>query len=614
MSLPFENNSVPRLHSTPPLGSAPPSSGVLPEISGGMLHSLSGGNGVLLLLVAAMLIGMNWLGKGGQGARLARSFLGGDPEKRAARRKALSQMQARRHNAVTLFVGSPSRNKRGEGMRRSATLWLPDAQRGIVVVGAPGSGKTFSVINPVIRSALDQGFPTIVYDFKYPDQTELLCAYAAKRGYRVKIFAPAFAESEVCNPLDFLRDSDDALMARQIATVMNRNFALNANSSEDKFFSDAGDQLTQAILMLAKAMPEPDLMMASTLLSLADLPKRLEAAYKRSESGNGWKMSNWVYLAFSQLLQLQGSEKTVAGVIGTASKIFSRFLSPELVSAFCGQTTLPLDLEGKTLLILGLDRQRREAVAPLIATILHMIVTRNVTRRRKDPLVLALDELPTLYLPYLTNWLNENRSDGLVTMIGFQNLNQLEKTYSREISRAILGGCATKVVFNPQEHESARAFSEYLGEEEIGTQQRSRSRGKGGSSTSTSDQLHKRSLVEAAQFNKFPTGKCVFVNPAYQRHDEGSIPLILTIKVPAQDLQEEDWSRRRWDQVRQRLIANSHQVFNSDEQSKAEIDRRMAIAQQMFPLAEEESSAASPLRQDSATAPKSLLAQLQDVF
>jgi type IV secretory pathway TraG/TraD family ATPase VirD4 len=301
------------------------------------------------------------------------------------------------------------------------------------------------------------------------------------------------------------------------------------------------------------------------------------------------------------LLQLQGSEKTVAGVIGTASKIFSRFLSPELVSAFCGKTTLPLDLDGKKLLILGLDRQRREAVAPLIATILHMIVTRNVTRKRKDPLILALDELPTLYLPYLTNWLNENRSDGLVTMIGFQNLNQLEKTYSREISRAILGGCATKAIFNPQEHESARAFSDYLGEEEIGTKQKSRSTGKSGGSTSTSDQIHKRYLVEAAQFNRFPTGKCVFVNPAYLRKDEGSIPLILNIKVPVKDLEEEDWSKSKWEKVRARLIENSHQVFNSEEESKAEIDRKMAIAQYLFPAPD-------------APPSKSLLEQLGDVF
>ena len=310
-------------------------------------------------------------------------------------------------------------------------------------------------------------------------------------------------------------------------------------------------------------------------------------------------------MAFSQLLQLGGSEKTVAGVVGTASKVFSRFLSPELVSAFCGKTTLPIDLEGKQLLILGLDRRKREAISPLTATILHMIVTRNVTKRRKDPLVLAIDELPTLYLPTLTQWLNENRSDGLVTIIGFQNMTQLEKAYSREVSRSILGGCATKAIFNPQDLDSARWFSDYLGEEEVSIKQKSKSTGKGGGSTSTSDHLQKRHIVESAQFTKLPTGKCVFINPAYGHKEEEGIPFIHRIKVPKKDIAAEAWSKLKWPKLRQRLIENSGQTFRDEALSKAQISERMAIASAMFPLEEKKpASKISP----------SALADLKSVF
>ena len=40
------------------------------------------------------------------------------------------------------------------------------------------------------------------------------------------MLAPGFPESEVCNPIDFLRSESDAEMARQIATVLNKNFRL----------------------------------------------------------------------------------------------------------------------------------------------------------------------------------------------------------------------------------------------------------------------------------------------------------------------------------------------------------------------------------------------------
>ena len=560
-----------------------PASGSLVDSGKSMVKLLSGPNGIMLLIALGGFAAIALLGQGSNSkSQLARGFLAGGPEKAAARKRAKKQLKEKRHNAVTLYVGTPKRNKDGKLRDSGSTLWIPDAQRGTAVCGAPGSGKTFSIINPAVRSAIEMGYPALVYDFKYPDQTELIAAYAVKHGYQVRVFAPGYPESEVCNPLDFLDGPDDALSARQIAMVMNRNFALNANSSEDKFFADAGDQLTQAILMLAKSMPQPDLLMASAILNLSELPKRLQAAKDRGHKD--WQMNNWVYMAFSQLLQLQGSEKTVSGVIGTASKVFSRFLSPELVSAFCGKTTLPIDMEGKQLTILGLDRRKREAIAPLTATILHMLVTRNVTRKRSDPLVLAIDELPTLYLPFLTQWLNENRSDGLVTIIGFQNMTQLEKAYTREISRSVLGGCATKAIFNPQDHDSARWFSEYLGEEQISMKQKSRSSGKSGTSTSTSDHVQKRHIVESAQFNKLPTGKCVFINPAYGRKEEESIPLIQRVKIPQKDIDVEAWSKRKWPKLRDRLIAVSGQTFKDEEVSKAQIADRMAIAAEYFPL------------------------------
>jgi type IV secretory pathway TraG/TraD family ATPase VirD4 len=159
-----------------------------------IFHSLQGQNGLVLVgAIAAMMI-MSFVGKNQKKGQLARGYLAGSGEKRAARKKAMQQLQERRHNAVTLYVGSAIRNAKGQ-INSGRSLWLPDAQRGIAVCGAPGSGKTFSMINPTIRSALDQGTPAIVYDFKYPDQTEVLAAYAAKRGYSVSIFAPAIPKA-----------------------------------------------------------------------------------------------------------------------------------------------------------------------------------------------------------------------------------------------------------------------------------------------------------------------------------------------------------------------------------------------------------------------------------
>jgi type IV secretory pathway TraG/TraD family ATPase VirD4 len=100
---------------------------------------------------------------------------------------------------------------------------------------------------------------------------------------------------------------------------------------------------------------------------------------------------------------------------------------------------------------------------------------------------------------------------------------QLEKAYEKENSPAILSGCNTKFIFNPGEYESAKYFSDYLGDEEVHYRQKSRSSSKGGGSSSTSDQDKTKKLFSPEEMLKLPAGHCIFINPAYANQHEASI-------------------------------------------------------------------------------------------
>lgn len=516
------------------------------------------------LILGACLVGfvtLSVLGNGTKKGKLARGRFGGNREKRAARKLALKQMDQKKRNAVSLYIGQPLRDLLGRS--DTQTLYLPDAQRGIAVCGGPGTGKTYSVINPALRSAIDQGHAMLLYDFKYPSQsgkndgssqTEQIVGYAERAGYDISFFCPGFKESAVCNPLDFLQPRHglpaeaDAETARQMSLVMNRNFRMFSTDKEDPFFGPAGDQLVTAIFMLAKSSDYADMMMCQALLSVEDLVKRLQAA----------ELNPWIRAAFGQFLSVGKSEKTVASIAGTANIIFSRFIMPAILSAICGKTTLPLDLDRKQLIVFGMDRERRDVVGPLLATVLHMIVNRNVAKGRDSPLVLSLDEVPTLYLPTIVNWLNENRSDGLVSILGFQNIVQLEEVYGKKF-KSILGGCATKAIFNPQEPDSAKHFSEYLGEEEIHFKQKSHGSSGGKGSSNVSDQDRTRKLFEPSQFLKLPKGRCILISPGYENKEEASIPLNQMIKIPAADIRFADESVADWEAIRAGFVVNSSQ-------------------------------------------------------
>ncbi|WP_373526345.1 type IV secretory system conjugative DNA transfer family protein, partial [Nostoc sp.] len=204
-------------------------------------HHLFTPNGLAVVsMLAAYILMRVVFGDGSNKKKIATSYWGGAKETATAKKKALKQIALPKCDSAALYIGKHKFKGTNQEKNAGTTFYIPEVQRGTAAIGAPGSGKTFSAINPAIYSAIDQGFPIIAYDFKYPSQAKI-AAYAKSQGYDVHIFAPGFPESEVCNPLDFLRDSSDAETARQIATVINKNFRILSNSNEDGFFAPAGD-------------------------------------------------------------------------------------------------------------------------------------------------------------------------------------------------------------------------------------------------------------------------------------------------------------------------------------------------------------------------------------
>jgi type IV secretion system protein VirD4 len=457
---------------------------------------------------------------------------------------------------------------------QNGNVEIPQAQQSIAIAGAPDSGKTFSIIDPAIRSAIAQGFPILVYDFK-GSQLEAHAAWAAAQGYAVHVFAPGQPYTGTCNPLDFLDDETDALTAAQLAQVLQKNTQRDGSYRDNDFFTSAGTNLVEAVMLLAKRTPYPDLLMASKLLNLPDLPTRIQFAVQEG------RISPWTMESFSQLLSSEGADKQISGIVATAQRTFKTFTGKQLIRSFCGQTTIPLKLTGKQILFLQVDIQRRDAVTPLLAAILHLIVTSNFAQPRKEPLVIALDELPTLYLPDLPKWINEFRSYGLVALLGYQNFAQLQHIYGRELSRAIFAACGTKVFFNPKDRETAQEFSGYLGEKEVKFY--TRTQGRQGGNT-RSEQYQKMPLLTTDQILKLGQGECVLINPAYGSGGESSVPLRLKVKISPQEITMQQRSSELWqNKVQQRLIDRANQqptAGNLDEENEV----RQEIAVWRFPL------------------------------
>jgi type IV secretory pathway TraG/TraD family ATPase VirD4 len=534
-----------------------------------LLSVFKGQNSILLLLVLAAWIVVAVLGGKSKKQKLATAQFAGSREKQAAKRWAVKQISTRKHNEVAFKIYD--------------SVYLPFAQEGIAVCGGSGKGKTASMILPIAYSAIEQGFPLYVYDFKYAEPNDSLACtiapMAIRAGYEVSVFAPGFAESAICNPLDFLIDDMDGLAARELASIMKYNLRESSrDGSDDPFFSIAGDLLIQAVILLAKQTQYPDMMMCQVILSLPNLPQRIQTS----------KLSYLSKSTFSQYLSVAGSEKTADSIRGTAQNLFAPFTTPGVADAFCGRSTLPLYLKGKQLVIIGMDKARRKALAPFLAGTMQMALNLNLGKAREDPFIFIYDEAPTVQIDIATA-LATQRSAGGIAIVGYQDIGQLETRYGKETARTILSNCATKAIFNPQEIESARAFSEYLGEEEIQRKQKSRGQSGGKGSSNVSDQDTTRKLFSPDRFLRMKPGTCMLINPGFQNKDEMSIPVMQRIKLTSEVRSLQSWCKAKWNEkVLPRLIEQSPQPKLSRGELRVYTEtllrERLAEAERILPM------------------------------
>lgn len=511
----------------------------------------------------AFMLAFNEFQKKGKPGKLTTGRFANGKEKRTAKRLFLKQTEEK---------GLTAAAKVGQ-------IYLPFINEGVSIAGAPGTGKTFSVIDPAIRSALRSGYPIIVYDSKGA-QTEAHAAYAASLGYRVSVFAPGKSYTGTCNLLDFVRDETDSLMAYQLAFILEKNSSgvgPSEQSGGKDFFARTGVGLVEAAILLAKLTDYPDLFTVGKILNLDKLTERI------SSLKNSGTVSDWVIDAFAQLLSSGDAEKQVAGMIVTAQNVFKRFVSKDLLPSFCGDTTIPLDFDGKQILFLQTDIEKKDAVTPLLAAVLQLLIARNFAHPRELPLMVSVDEFPSLYLPAFEGYLNELRSAGLIALIGYQNFSQLRKRYGADGAKAMIAACGTQFFFNPRDFETAREFSQYLGQKEVSHYTKSRSSGKS-SSRSRNQQVQQVALVTPDAFLKFGKGECVYVNPGHRTSGgTASVPVRCRVEIPSKEIDVQKKSVAAWRKTVQPRLIERQQKRNPLDIELASKLRAMA-ADKFMPL------------------------------
>jgi hypothetical protein len=386
--------------------------------------------------------------------------------------------------------------------------------RATIVLGTPGSGKSYAIVNNYIKQQIEKGFSLYIYDFKFDDLSTIAYNHLLKHSDKYKV-KPKFyvinfddpRRSHRCNPLnpDFMTDISDAYEAAY--TIM-----LNLNRSwiqkQGDFFVESPIILLAAIIWFLKIYDNGKYCTFPHAIELlnkkyADVFTIL-TSYPELENYLSPFMDAWQ----------GGAQDQLQGQIASAKIPLSRMISPQLYWVMTGDD-FSLDINNPAapkILCVGNNPDRQNIYSAALGLYNSRIV-KLINKKGQLKSSVIIDELPTIYFRGLDNLIATARSNKVAVCLGFQDFSQLTRDYGDKESKVIQNTVGN--VFSGQVvGETAKNLSERFGK--VLQKRQSLTINRNDKSTSISTQMD--SLIPASKISTLTQG--MFVGSVSDNYDE----------------------------------------------------------------------------------------------
>ena len=400
-------------------------------------------------------------------------------------------------NLPTLF--------RYQGRTWQGWLNIPAVFRAVAVIGSPGSGKSFTVINNFIRQFIEKSFCLYIYDFKYPDLSTLAYNHLLRYKDRYEV-TPQFCvinfddprHSHRCNPLkaEFLTDIADSYEAANVTMLgLNRSWS----QKQGDFFIESSVILFAAIIWFLKiyengkycTFPHAvELLMQKYEEVFTILMARPELEGYVSAFVDAWK---------------SGAVEQLAGQVASTKIALSRIISPSLYWVMSGDD-FSLDInnpKAPKILCVG-NNPERVAIYGAALSLYNSRIVKMINRKGQQKCGVIVDELPTIFFKGLDQLVATARSNRVAVCLGMQDFSQLTRDYGEQESK-VIQNIVGNVIAGQVVGDTARILSERFGK--IVQQRQSLNISREDKSTGINTQLD--SVIPASKISNLSQG--VFV-------------------------------------------------------------------------------------------------------
>ena len=386
--------------------------------------------------------------------------------------------------------------------------------RATIVLGTPGSGKSYAVVNNFIKQQIEKSFAMYIYDYKFPDLSEIAYNHLLKYADRYEV-KPTFyvinfddpRRSHRCNPINpnFMTDISDAYeSAYTIMLNLNRSWI----QKQGDFFVESPIILLAAIIWYLKIYDNGRYCTFPHAIEFLNRPYAqifpILTSYPELENYLSPFMDAWESNAQDQL----------QGQIASAKIPLSRMISPALYWVMTGDD-FSLDINNPKepkILVVGNNPDRQNIYSAALGLYNSRIV-KLINKKKQLKSSVIIDELPTIYFRGLDNLIATARSNKVAVCLGFQDFSQLTRDYGDKESKVIQNTVGN--IFSGQVvGETAKNLSERFGK--VLQKRQSMTINRNDKSTSISTQMD--SLIPASKISNLTQG--MFVGAVSDNFDE----------------------------------------------------------------------------------------------
>ncbi len=314
--------------------------------------------------------------------------------------------------------------------------------RGTMVIGTPGSGKSFGVINPAIRQMVAKGFSLCIYDFKFPDLSQIAYYHYLLKKSNDEDYQHQFniinlnevEGSKRVNPFkkEYIRTLAEAQeMAEAMVSALQKGGASAGGGSEQFFTQSAINFLSSCIYFFAtyengKFSTLPHLL-AFMNKSYEDIFETLFTHEELTSLLSPFKTA-YDNKAFDQL----------EGQVGTLKIFLSRLATKESFWVFSGdEVELKItNRENPSIMILASNPGTQDINSALYSSVLNRTLT-LINNKGNLPGGIIADEFPTIYIHKIDNVVATARSNKIAVLLGLQEIPQLRQFYKKEVADTI---------------------------------------------------------------------------------------------------------------------------------------------------------------------------------